>query len=169
MGESEDLWFNGTHKELIKLVDQVSISCGAHAGSDRLIKETIESAILNKKSIGAHPSYPDRENFGRKSLNLSTEKVLISLHQQLLWLKNCTSSLGGVLEYIKPHGAFYHDCTTNAELREGLYSILKELKLNIPMPNIWLDWRVAWKNAVVCGIPLALYALWIEMGRQVSQ
>lgn len=110
LGESQIGWTSGKDKELLSLMDMVNISCGAHAGDPRLIEETIALAKELNKQIGAHPSYADRENFGRKSLKVSLNVLESQLIEQLQTFKIAVEKHKGSVSYIKPHGALYHDC-----------------------------------------------------------
>ena len=103
-------------RELLMLVSSANISCGAHAGSPQDIQQAIRGAIENGVSIGAHPSYPDRDHWGRRSLSLSAGQLRATLMSQLQWLETQVRELGGQLRHIKPHGALYNDAARNAQL-----------------------------------------------------
>lgn len=130
LGESCENWYNGKDQKLLQLVDMANISCGVHAGDEMLIKETLSVAIGCGKKIGAHPSYPDRENFGRKSLSLSTQELYTSIYSQLSGFLKLAN---GKVDYVKPHGALYHDCMTNKEVLVALQKAMKELGLQVPV------------------------------------
>lgn len=130
LGENEESWQKGVDKKLLTLVQMVNISCGQHAGNPQLIKETISLARIHDKQIGAHPSYPDRENFGRKSLNINKQDLFKSIHSQLLVFVNWTN---GTIDYVKPHGALYHDCMRKPEVLATLLRAMKELDLQVPI------------------------------------
>ncbi len=101
---------------LLELVSSANISCGAHAGSPQDIQQAIRRAIENGVSIGAHPSYPDREHWGRRSLSLSAAQLRATMMSQLQWLETQVRELGGQLQHIKPHGALYNDAARDAQL-----------------------------------------------------
>jgi UPF0271 protein len=103
-------------RDLLMLVSSANISCGAHAGSPQDIEQAIRWAIENNVAIGAHPSYPDREHWGRRSLSLSAEELCTTLMSQLQWLQTQVRELGGQLRHIKPHGALYNDAARDAQL-----------------------------------------------------
>lgn len=108
LGEREQHWYQD--QKLIPLIDQVNISCGAHAGSLELISKTLEFATNCGKEIGAHPGYDDRDNFGRVSLPISPEQLSSSLERQFDAFLNLCEKIGVKPSYVKPHGALYHDC-----------------------------------------------------------
>ena len=89
---------------VMPFIDQANIACGAHAGNPELIQQTMALAQQHGVSVGAHPGYPDRERFGRVSMNLSPEEISILVAEQVAVL----TELGDV-DYVKPHGALYHD------------------------------------------------------------
>lgn len=101
---------------MLSFVTSCNVCCGAHAGSEALIKGTISEAIRLGVAIGAHPSWPDRTNFGRQSMNLPIDELRNSLLEQILFVKQATESLGGQLQHVKPHGALYHDVLKDDQL-----------------------------------------------------
>lgn len=105
-------------QELLTLVSSANISCGAHAGSEQDIRQAIAWAIENRVTIGAHPSYPDRENFGRHSLLIAPAVLRKSLMWQLHWLETLVNEAGGRLQHVKPHGALYNDAARDLKLAE---------------------------------------------------
>jgi UPF0271 protein len=112
-------------RELLMLVSSANISCGAHAGSPQDIKQAIGWALENGVIIGAHPSYPDRDHWGRRSLSLSAEELRATLMSQLQWLETQVRELGGQLRHIKPHGALYNDAARNAQLAGQIAACVK--------------------------------------------
>jgi 5-oxoprolinase (ATP-hydrolysing) subunit A len=106
-------------------IHMANISCGAHAGSEEHILETIEICLAANLLIGAHPSYPDRENFGRKSLKLPPHELKQHLLSQLNWLNERVTKQGGRLDYIKPHGALYLDMLRDQEIQK----IVEEVRI----------------------------------------
>jgi len=112
-------------RELLMLVSSANISCGAHAGSPQNIEQAICWAIENNVVIGAHPSYPDREHWGRRSLNLSAEELCTTLMSQLQWLEAQVRELGGQLRHIKLHGALYNDAARDAQLAGRIAACVK--------------------------------------------
>ncbi len=102
---------------------QASIACGGHAGSDESMQLAVTACLENEVSIGAHPSYPDRANFGRVSVDLPPEQLLDSLREQLISLELICQRAGAELTYIKPHGALYNDLLK----RHSLFILLLRL------------------------------------------
>lgn len=104
--------------ELLNIVSSCNIACGGHAGDDASMRETVASAISNNVAIGAHPSYPDREGFGRRSAFLTGDELRLSLIAQIKKLASIAREQGAALAHIKPHGALYNDAVNDFELAD---------------------------------------------------
>jgi UPF0271 protein len=104
--------------ELLRIVSSCNIACGGHAGDEETMRVTVLSALENRVSIGAHPSYPDREGFGRRSGYLSGEELLASLTAQIAALNAIVIEAGATLSHVKPHGALYNDAVNDRELAD---------------------------------------------------
>jgi UPF0271 protein len=105
---------------VMPLIDQANIACGAHAGNPELIRETMALAQQHGVSVGAHPGYPDPERFGRVSMDLPPEKIRILVTEQVSVL----AELGDV-DYVKPHGALYHDMMRHDEVLQAIQSSIE--------------------------------------------
>ena len=119
--------------QVIPHIDMASIACGGHAGDDSSMLRTIALCQRHGTSIGAHPAYPDREHFGRRSLNLEPAALLATLSAQILRLQKNCHSLGARLSYIKPHGALYNDTQFSPELFKLLLTAIKDTTPNLPL------------------------------------
>lgn len=95
--------------DLMPLLDMANVACGGHAGDQFSMRTTLQLAAKHGVAIGAHPSYPDREGFGRRSLQISALELQQSLHQQMTSLQGIASELAATIRYVKPHGALYND------------------------------------------------------------
>jgi UPF0271 protein len=95
-------------KNLMPFIGQANIACGVHAGDADLMTETINIAKANNVTIGAHPSYNDRENFGRLPISLSAEQIKHLICTQVGALQALAKLQCVVVEYVKPHGALYN-------------------------------------------------------------
>lgn len=107
-------------------IDQANICCGVHAGSTDVTMATIALAKQYEVSIGAHPSYNDRENFGRISQNVPPHVLHAHLWQQLTTLYNGCQQHGVPLNYVKPHGALNHDMIARPELFIFLCELIRD-------------------------------------------
>jgi UPF0271 protein len=104
--------------ELLQVVSSCNIACGGHAGDAETITATVGEALANGVTVGAHPGYPDREGFGRRSHFMAGEELLTSLLQQLETFYSISAKLGARVEHVKPHGTLYTDAVTDADLAE---------------------------------------------------
>lgn len=113
LGEGES-----TDAELLSVVSSCNIACGGHAGDVETMTATIGEALANGVMVGAHPAYPDREGFGRRSHFMAGEELLASLMHQLKTFFTVAMELGVTIEHVKPHGTLYTDAVTDAGLAE---------------------------------------------------
>ena len=126
--------------ELMPFISSCSIACGGHAGDPQTIDRVIRLALENKVKIGAHPSYPDRENFGRKSLEMDVHDFKGSISSQISLFSEILQKNGGTLNHIKPHGALYNDLAKNKELSLSFLKAIepyrKSVKLYVPYRSV---------------------------------
>lgn len=118
---------------VIPHIDMASIACGGHAGDDSSMLRTIALCQRYGATIGAHPAYPDREHFGRRSLNMEPAALLDTLSAQILQLQKNCHSLGTRLSYIKPHGALYNDALSSPALFKLLLAAVKGSAPGLPL------------------------------------
>ena len=120
MGELPDAISDGTQEALMHSITSANIACGGHAGDEQTMKATIEQALRSNVAIGAHPGYPDRENFGRLELNLSFDEIARSVFIQVSALAKVAESSGAQIVHVKPHGALYNQAVHNRELAKAI-------------------------------------------------
>ncbi|QIE30270.1 5-oxoprolinase subunit A (plasmid) [Caballeronia sp. SBC2] len=101
---------------LLDFASSANIACGWHAGDASTMKRVAGEALRRGVAIGAHPGYPDRENFGRTAMNLPPEDVYSGVQYQIGALSAIVSSLGGRLAHVKPHGALYNEAERHRHL-----------------------------------------------------
>ncbi len=120
-----DLGEGGAHdKELMPYISACNIACGGHAGNLESMHHTVDLAMEHGVEIGAHPSYPDKENFGRESLKMEPKELHRSLEAQILSLKQITEAEGGLLTHVKPHGALYNDAQKDEKIAQIIIDVL---------------------------------------------
>ena len=95
--------------EMLRVVTRCNIACGGHAGDDDSMRRTVEVAKTHRVQIGAHPSYPDLEHFGRRSLTMESAELAASLDAQVSRLLEIAKSAGVPVVHLKAHGALYND------------------------------------------------------------
>jgi UPF0271 protein len=108
--ESEELW---------SLADILNVACGGHAGDAESMNKLVVFCTHASK-LGAHPSYPDRKNFGRVSIAIDADSLARSIETQCRALAEIARARGVTVEYVKPHGALYHDARTNDAIAEAV-------------------------------------------------
>ena len=111
----------GSEAAVMPFIDQANIACGFHAGSPETMRETLLLAKAHGVSVGAHPGYADREGFGRKSTPCNSDELVELIRQQISALGELAISEGITIDYVKPHGALYHDMLNNTEIRSAIY------------------------------------------------
>ena len=113
IGEAEDAVGIASERAILQFISSANIACGGHRGDAVSMRRTVRGAIKNGVAIGAHPSYPDRENFGRRShvigVDITVEALADSLFSQIVSLCEIASDEGARVSYVKPHGALYND------------------------------------------------------------
>lgn len=138
----------GNEKDLFPHISSCNIACGGHAGDRNSMKTIVALAKLHNIKIGAHPSYPDRSNFGRISMKMSREALCDSIQEQLTNLQSICKEQGIDLCHIKPHGALYNDVAKDEGLAkvflDAIESYKTMLKLYVP-PRSVIE-RVALEN-----------------------
>ena len=133
LGEQEKLVPSSPEKSVMPYIDQANICCGAHAGNKDVMRETVILAIANKVEIGAHPSYPDRKNFGRLSLKIPEQELKEVIIQQIMALQTICEDLNTTITYVKPHGALYNDMMRDAEIRKIIMSVISSIKIPLKL------------------------------------
>ena len=115
----------GNEKDLMPYISSCSIACGEHAGDEKTISEVVKLALNHRVKIGAHPSFPDKENFGREIMDMSPDALQLSLEAQINLVKYNTELFGGKLHHIKAHGALYNLSAVNEEIAQLLINAIK--------------------------------------------
>ncbi len=129
-----DLGEGGDYDEqLMPMISACNIACGGHAGTVESMHDTVQLAMENEVEMGAHPSYPDKENFGRKSLAMTPENLKQSLVAQILSLKQIAESEGGKLSHVKPHGALYNDAAKDENIARIVMESVLEFDDELPV------------------------------------
>ena len=126
----------GNDASIMPFLVMCNISCGAHAGGLSEIEKAIRLAQKYSVKIGAHPSYPDKEHFGRKVLNISNEELFDSLSKQLHDFQKIATRLNEKVNHIKAHGALYHQVIEDQKVRSIFLQAIEEncddIKIVIP-------------------------------------
>jgi len=136
LGEKSKHHSNHNDPKLLDIVNSANIACGYHAGDDQSMNQVVEISKKNQVSIGAHPSFNDPENFGRKRMNLSSSEIRRLIIDQYAILQNIASKHGENVTHIKPHGALNNMACEDIELAtiiaKAVYEIDKNLIYLVP-------------------------------------
>ena len=136
LGEKSKHHSNKYDPELLGIVNSANIACGYHAGDEDTMRETIKISKKNGVSIGAHPSFNDPENFGRKRINLSSSEIEKLIQEQYNILQNIAQQNEVDVSHIKPHGALNNMACEDIELAtviaKIIYKIDKDLIYLVP-------------------------------------
>jgi UPF0271 protein len=127
---------------LLPSIDACNIACNAHAGSLAEMEKCVKLAIEHNVTIGAHPSFEDRENFGRLSLQIGLEEIFESVKKQMQLLQEIVNDYGAVISHIKPHGALYHQACTDKKTAQVIIEASKSIVATtsiVGLPNSILE------------------------------
>jgi 5-oxoprolinase (ATP-hydrolysing) subunit A len=112
---------------LMPLLSSANVAAGGHAGDDASIARTVALAKAHGVAIGAHPSYPDRANFGRGAMELSPEVLEVSLVEQI----DRVLRAAGSLRHVKPHGALYHRASQDSDVAHALLAAIRRVDARV--------------------------------------
>ncbi|WP_299596239.1 5-oxoprolinase subunit PxpA [uncultured Microbulbifer sp.] len=124
LGEGSDDADCARDARLMQFISRCNIACGGHAGNARTMALSLQNARKNGIAAGAHPGYPDPENFGRTSLAMSRQDLLASLRDQIHALQKLAAEEQVALSHIKLHGALYNDAESDEGLAEALVQMI---------------------------------------------
>ncbi|MEY4052920.1 MAG: LamB/YcsF family protein [Chitinophagia bacterium] len=121
----------GNEAQIMPYISSANISCGFHAGNLDTLKKTIELALEHNVAVGAHPGYPDRENFGRVSQMLSLLEMAELIAEQIYVFEKVAIPLGAKMHHVKLHGALYNDCAKDAALSKIFIQTIQAIDYDI--------------------------------------
>ena len=121
---------------LMPYISSCSIACGGHIGDERSMRTTVRNALKNGLRVGAHPAYPDKRNFGRRSLDLPLADLTAALFSQISTLQEIVKQEGVQLAFVKPHGALYNDMVKNGALADVVIDTIKHIDPNLPLMGL---------------------------------
>ncbi len=131
MGESFGAWTMGNDSKAMPVIDMANIACGFHASDPMVMSHTVALALQHDVEIGAHPSYPDLQGFGRRHMRLAAEEITQLIIYQVGALKAICESQNTELRYVKPHGALYNDMMRDMSVFESVADAVS--CFNIPL------------------------------------
>jgi 5-oxoprolinase (ATP-hydrolysing) subunit A len=141
----------GNDAELMPMITSANIACGGHAGDAETMRATVELALQHGVAIGAHPGYPDQENFGRIEHDISDAKLFDEIVAQVTALRDICHKAGAEVTHVKPHGALYNLAARDADIARIVANAVAAVDHN----PFYLDWpaaiRLPKQSASACG------------------
>ena len=119
-GESFGPYTLGDDAALMRSITSVNVAAGFHAGDPGVLRRTIQLARDNQVAVGAHPSFPDRQGFGRRDMQMSASEVEDLVLYQIAAVGGVARAEGVTLAHVKPHGALYNMAARERELAEAI-------------------------------------------------
>lgn len=130
----------GNESEIMPFISSCNIACGGHAGDAETMRTVVKLAKAHRVKIGAHPSFPDKENFGREKLEMSCAALFKSIKGQINSLENVLYEEHGRLHHIKPHGALYNLAAVDEKVANVIVEVMKSMvlptKLYVPYKSV---------------------------------
>ena len=121
---------------LLPLLTSANVACGLHAGSPASIDRTVSLALLHRVRIGAHPSYADRENFGRTEMELAADELRSLILFQLGAVDAIVRARGGKLVHVKPHGALYNRSARDRALARAVAEAVQSYRSDLVLVGL---------------------------------
>jgi 5-oxoprolinase (ATP-hydrolysing) subunit A len=113
--------------EIWPMISSANVACGGHVGDEQSMTEAVRRAKRTNVNIGAHPSYPDRANFGRQSMAMSPPALRATLIEQITALRDVAGRERVALRHVKPHGALYNDAHKDIVLASVIIEAIREV------------------------------------------
>jgi UPF0271 protein len=127
MGESFGAWKMGADAEVMPLITSANIACGFHAGDPATIRKTVKLALEHGVAVGAHPSLPDLQGFGRRVMKITAQEMYDLVLYQAGAVQVFAHAAGARLHHVKCHGALYNMSTDDEALSEAMARAVKDL------------------------------------------
>ena len=127
----------GNDAAIMPFITSTNIACGLHAGDSSIMRRTIQLAKTHSLNIGAHPSWDDRENFGRREMNIPPAEAESIVFDQIQSLIEIAKSENVLLSHIKPHGALYNQAAKDINLANAIVHAIKRFgRGEVPSPAL---------------------------------
>ena len=126
LGESFGAWSMGADATVLGHVSSANVACGFHAGDPRVMHGTVQAALERGVAVGAHPSLPDLQGFGRRVMHISPQEAYDLVLYQTGALAAFCHALGGRLRHVKAHGALYNMAARDAMLAEAIAHAVRD-------------------------------------------
>lgn len=133
MGESYGAWKMGDDEAILPYVSSANIACGFHGGDPAVMRRTVTAALRHGVSLGAHPSLPDLQGFGRRTMQVSPQEAYDITVYQVGALAAVAASQGARLNHVKPHGALYNLAARDRAVADAIAAAVHGID-----PGLWL-------------------------------
>ena len=143
----------GNDAAIMPFISSANIACGYHAGDEMIMKKTVSMAIANHVTIGAHPSFFDKKNFGRSEMNLSADEVYDLVMLQLRTIEKIVKEVDQKLHHVKPHGALYNMSAREPFIAKAIACAVKDFDEHLVL--FGLSGSASIKEAVKLGLKTA--------------
>lgn len=140
----------GNESQIMPYISSCNIACGGHAGNEETMRMAVKLAKQHRVKIGAHPSFPDKENFGRTAMDMSCVALFAEIKHQVKCLLAVIKGENAMLHHIKPHGALYNMAAVNERIATVIIEVVKCLRMPVKLyvPYDSVIERVALQNDV---------------------
>src|SRR5436190_19880465 len=116
----------GNEEQLMPYINSANIACGYHAGDTETMEQVIHLCLKNNVHVGAHPSFFDRENFGRTTMQLPAEEIYSLVKDQLNIINKVAKKCDAKLHHVKPHGALYNMAAKDTVMAKAIARAVKD-------------------------------------------
>ena len=131
LGEKSKFHSIENDPELLNIINSANVACGYHAGDEATMEMIVKISKQNGVSVGAHPSFKDPENFGRKRINLNSSQIKKLIIEQYEVLQGIAQKYNDNVTHIKPHGALNNMACEDLELATTLANVINEINKDI--------------------------------------
>ncbi len=114
-------------RALLPLLTSVNVACGGHAGDERTMADVARVAAASGLAVGAHPSYPDREHFGRREMTMGSSELRRAVSEQVSALADIAAAAGARLAHVKPHGALYNTAARDLDVARIIAQAVRDV------------------------------------------
>ncbi|WP_369369975.1 LamB/YcsF family protein [Promicromonospora sp. Populi] len=171
LGEGFGRWSLGDDEQMLGIVSSANVACGFHAGDPASIRRTVRSAVAHGVTIGAHVGYRDLAGFGRRNMDVPDDELQADVAYQIGALRGLADAEGGVVTYVKPHGALYNTAAVDERVARAVAEAVAAVDPRLVL--LGLPGSVALAAASAAGLTTATEAFadraYTPEGRLVSR
>jgi len=148
MGESYGAWKMGADAEVMPFISSANIACGFHGGDPATIRKTVALAVQHGVAIGAHPSLPDLQGFGRRAMKITAQDMYDLVVYQAGAVEGFARAAGSRLHHIKCHGALYNMAANDEGLSDAMVRAARDLGVMLYVLSNSLNYQIAVRKSV---------------------